>query len=191
MPTLHVSAPLFYPQGVTKVGIWSGLIVVTFNNTIWLHNCYIQQYHFQGSLITEQNIGEINPFFFLLLFIIHVLNMQAWRCYTPPKQHHKMSVQYTMSPHTRYVALFTWYFLRYITHNFTFYIYIHTYIHSNWILTVLQEEISLYRTHMYIVTDVCIHNPGNIKNSEFVPEEAHNRMVLLLQQHGLNACWVM
>jgi len=40
----------------------------------------------------------------------------------------------------------------------------------------------------YIVADVCIHNPGNINNYKFVPEEADDCMVFLLQQYGLNAC---
>jgi len=44
---------------------------------------------------------------------------------------------------------------------------------------------------IYIVADVCIYNPDNINNYEFVPEEADYCMVLLLWQYGLmlfNSC---
>jgi len=37
----------------------------------------------------------------------------------------------------------------------------------------------------YIVADVYIHNPDNIKNYKFVPVEADYCIVFLLQQCGL------
>jgi hypothetical protein len=92
----------------------------------WLDNCYIQQYHFQGSLITEQNIDKINPFFFAPVHYPcaqHASVQMLHSTQTPPQT--VLYIQYIMSPHTRYVALFTWYLLQYITRHFTFYIYIH------------------------------------------------------------------
>jgi hypothetical protein len=42
-----------------------------------------------------------------------------------------------------------------------------------------------------LLTDVCIHNPGNINNCERVTEEAYYSMVLLLHQYAhvlVNVC---
>jgi hypothetical protein len=36
-------------------------------------------------------------------------------------------------------------------------------------------------TGLYIVADVCIHNPHNINNYKFLPEEADYCIVFLLQ----------
>jgi hypothetical protein len=46
-------------------------------------------------------------------------------------------------------------------------------------------DVCRVRAGSYNVTDICLHNPENMNNCEFVPEDAHSCMLLLSQQYGL------